>query len=154
MVRHLMLACVEQRFAATRASHPVQWLADNGSAYTARETLEFAIAPGLVASFAPVRSPESNGVSEAFVKTLKCDYARIQSRPDAATLLQMLPPRIDDYNQHHPHGGLQMRSLREFIQCHSSPLISLTGEQLHLPCHASPIRLISPTSNGRLLSRI
>jgi putative transposase len=30
MVRDLMLACVEQRLAATRAPHPVQWLADNG----------------------------------------------------------------------------------------------------------------------------
>src|SRR6201986_1550688 len=83
MVRDLMLACVERRFGATRTTHPVQWLADNGSAYTARETLEFAAALGLVACFTPVRSPESNGVSEAFVKTLKRDYARIQPRPDA-----------------------------------------------------------------------
>ena len=36
MVRDLMLACVERRFAAIRAPYPVQWLADNGSAYTAR----------------------------------------------------------------------------------------------------------------------
>ena len=116
-----MLACVEQRFAATRAPHPVQWLADNGSAYTARETLEFAVALGLVACFTPVRSPESNGVSEAFVKTLKRDYTRIQPRPDATTVLQMLPLWIDDYNQNHPHSGLQMRSPREFIQSHSQP---------------------------------
>jgi putative transposase len=75
MVRNLMLACVEQRFNALRAPHPVQWLADNGSAYTARETLEFAAALSLVPCFTPVRSPESNGVSEAFVKTLKRDYA-------------------------------------------------------------------------------
>ncbi len=34
MIRDLMLACVERRFAALRAPHPVQWLADNGSAYT------------------------------------------------------------------------------------------------------------------------
>ena len=71
--------------------------------------------------FTPVRSPESNGVSEAFVKTLKRDYTRIQPRPDATTVLQMLPLWIDDYNQHHPHSGLQMRSPREFIQCHSQP---------------------------------
>jgi putative transposase len=121
MVRDLMLACVERRFAATRTPNPVQWLADNGSAYTARETLEFATALGLVACFTPVRSPESNGVSEAFVKTLKRDYARIQPRPDAATVLQMLPSWIEDYNDNHPHSGLQMRSPREFIQCQSQP---------------------------------
>ena len=44
MVRDLMLACVERRFAAIRAPYPVQWLADNGSAYTAAETLVFAAA--------------------------------------------------------------------------------------------------------------
>jgi putative transposase len=71
MVRDLMLACVERRFNALRAPHPVQWLADNGSAYAAHETLEFAPALALVPCFTPVRSPESNGVSEAFVKTLK-----------------------------------------------------------------------------------
>jgi transposase InsO family protein len=81
-----MLACVERRFATLRAPHPVQWLADNGSAYTARETLDFAAALSLVPCFTPVRSPESNGVSEAFVKTRKRDYARIQPRPDAPTV--------------------------------------------------------------------
>ena len=121
MVRDLMLACVERRFGATRTTHPVQWLADNGSAYTARETLEFAAALGLVACFTPVRSPESNGVSEAFVKTLKRDYARIQPRPDAATVLQVVPNWIEDYNNHHPHSGLRMQSPREFIHCQSQP---------------------------------
>ena len=82
-----MLVCVERRFDTLRVPHPVQWLADNGSAYTARETLNFAAALGLVTCFTPVRSLESNGVSEAFVKTLKRDYARIQPRPDTLTVL-------------------------------------------------------------------
>ncbi len=102
-----------RRTAVQRSSGrhtPVQWLADNGSAYAARETLEFAaaLAP-LVPCFTPVRSPESNGVSEAFVKTLKRDYARIKPRPDALTVLQQLPAWIDDYNENHPHSGLRMR---------------------------------------------
>ena len=59
MIRDLMLACVEQRFAALRAPHPVQWLADNGSAYAAHDTRDFAVALNLVACFTPVRSPES-----------------------------------------------------------------------------------------------
>lgn len=121
IVRDLMLTCIERRFAALRAPHLIQWLADNGSAYTARETLQFAAALGLVACFTPVRSPESNGVSEAFVKTLKRDYARIHPRPDAATVLSMVPEWIEDYNEHHPHSGLKMRSPREFIQCQSQP---------------------------------
>jgi transposase InsO family protein len=121
MIRDLMLACVERRFAALRAPHPVQWLADNGSAYTAHDTRDFAVALNLVACFTPVRSPESNGVSEAFVKTLKRDYARIHPRPDAAAVLQQLPAWIEDYNEVHPHKGLQMRSPREFIRAQSQP---------------------------------
>ena len=105
-VRDLMLTCVERRFNALRAPHPVHWLADNGSAYAARETLEFAVALSPVPCFKPVRSPESNGVSEAFVRTLKRDYARLQPQPDALTVLQQLPNWIDDYNNHHPHSGL------------------------------------------------
>ncbi|WP_424140393.1 integrase core domain-containing protein, partial [Roseomonas chloroacetimidivorans] len=74
-----------------------------------------------VACFTPVRSPESNGVSEAFVKTLKRDYARIHPRPDAAAVLQQLPAWIEDYNEAHPHKGLRMRSPREFIRAQSQP---------------------------------
>lgn len=121
MVRDLMVACVEARFTSLRAPQPVQWLADNGSAYTAAETLAFAAALGLVPCFTPVRSPESNGVSEAFVKTLKRDYARVQPRPDADTVLERLGSWIADYNEHHPHRGLGMRSPREFIRAQLQP---------------------------------
>ena len=48
----------------------------------------FAAALNLVPCFMPVRSPESNGVCEAFVKTLKRDYARVNPRPDAISVLQ------------------------------------------------------------------
>jgi transposase InsO family protein len=121
MVHDLMLACVEWRFNALSAPHPVQWLADNGSAYAAHETLELAAELALVPCFTTVRSPESNGVSEAFVKTLKRDYARIQPRPDALTVLQQLPAWTDDYNENHPHSGLRMRSPHEFIRSQSQP---------------------------------
>jgi transposase InsO family protein len=122
MIRDLMLACVERRFATLRAPNPVQWLADNGSAYIAHDTRDFAVALNLVACFTPVRSPESNGVSEAFVKTLKRDYARIHPKPDAATVLQQIPAWIEDYNDFHPHKGLRMRSPREFIRAKFQPV--------------------------------
>jgi putative transposase len=91
MIRDAMLACVEGRFGDIRAPHPIQWLADNGSPYTAKDTIDFATALNLVPCFTPVRSPESNGVYEAFVKTLKRDYARVNLRPDALAVLQQLP---------------------------------------------------------------
>jgi len=39
MVQSVMLACVEKRFADVKILQPVEWLSDNGSCYTARETI-------------------------------------------------------------------------------------------------------------------
>ena len=97
MVRDLMIAAVERRFGTPKAPHRIEWLSDNGSAYIAKPTAETAAALGLTLLFTPVRSPESNGMSESFVKTLKRDYARVTILPDAATILAKLPDWIEDY---------------------------------------------------------
>jgi transposase InsO family protein len=61
--------------------HVVEWLSDNGSAYIAKDTLDTATALGLRLYFTPLRSPESNGIAEAFVKTFKRDYASFIDAP-------------------------------------------------------------------------
>jgi len=61
-----------------------------------------------------------NDVCEAFVKTLKRDYARVNPRPDAISVLQQIPVWFEDYNTVHPHSGLRMRSPREFIALQSA----------------------------------
>lgn len=116
MVRDLMVTAVERRFGATKVTHAVEWLSDNGSAYIAKDTADTARALGLTLLFTPVRSPESNGMSEAFVKTLKRDYARVTILPDADTILTLLPAWIEDYCEVHPHSGLKFHSPREFIR--------------------------------------
>lgn len=55
-------------------------------------------------------------LSEAFVKTLKRDYARVTILPDADTILTLLPTWIEDYCEVHPHSGLKFRSPRELIR--------------------------------------
>jgi putative transposase len=117
-VRDLMLLAVEHRFGTLAAPQPVEWLADNGSCFTAHETLAFAHAIRLVPCFTPVRSPESNGIAEAFVKTFKRDYVRLNPRPDAAAVLAALDAWFEDYNQMHPHRALGMRSPRQFLRAH------------------------------------
>lgn len=57
-----------ERCGYLRALHPVEHLSDNGSRYTAKEARDFATSLNLVPSFTPVKSPESNGMSKAFVK--------------------------------------------------------------------------------------
>lgn len=113
MVRDMMLDAVESRFGDTRTPHPIEWLSDNGSPYTAKATRDFAAALNLVPCYTPVASPQSNGMAEAFVKTFKRDYVRISPIPDAKTALPLIAGWIEDYNENHPHSGLKMRSPRE-----------------------------------------
>lgn len=110
----MMLEAVENRFGACRTPTPIEMLTDNGSAYTARETRIFARQIGLKSCFTPVKSPQSNGISEAFVHTLKRDYVHVSPLPNARHALALLATWIDDYNENHPHSGLKMRSPREF----------------------------------------
>ncbi len=74
-----MLETVETRFAALRAPSTLEWLTDNGSAYTARETRDFATTLDLVPCFTPVQSPQSNGIAESCVQTFKRDYVGINA---------------------------------------------------------------------------
>lgn len=97
MVCNLMIACCERWFGATKTPHPVEWLSDNGSAYIAKETAQTAAALGLRLLHTPVRSPQSNGIAEAFVKTLKRDYARSAILADAETVMRLLPAWFEDY---------------------------------------------------------
>jgi putative transposase len=116
MIRDLMLESVERRFGAAGVPHPIQWLSDNGSCYRAHETIDFADRLGLVPCFTPVRSPQSNGMAEAFVKTFKRDYVYVHDRPDAKTVLSQLSAWFEDYNESHPHKALRLKSPREFIR--------------------------------------
>lgn len=127
MIRDLMLESVERRFGSLRVPQPIQWLSDNGSCYRAHETIDFAIALGLVPCFTPVRSPQSNGMAEAFVKTFKRDYVYVHDRPDAQTVLAQLPAWFEDYNEIHPHKELRMKSPREFIRSNQQPAACPVG---------------------------
>ena len=95
-VRDMMLEAVEKRFADTCAPHPIEHLSDNGSPYTAKDTRDFAAALNLVPCFTPVRSPESNGMAESFVKTFKRDYVRVHPLPDAPAALRQIAGWIAD----------------------------------------------------------
>jgi Integrase core domain len=53
-------------------------------------------------------------MAEAFVKTIKRDYARVAIRPDAASVLHRLDGWFEHYNNIHPHKALGYRSPREF----------------------------------------
>jgi transposase InsO family protein len=62
----------------------------------------------------PAYSPESNGMAEAFVNTVKRDYIHGADLSDGETVIRQLPGWIDDYNRIAPHSFLGMRSPKEF----------------------------------------
>ena len=68
----------------------------------------------------PVQSPQSNGMAEAFVRTIKRDYARVSSLPNARTVIDTLPIWFEHYNTVHPHKALGYLSPREFIASRQS----------------------------------
>lgn len=111
-----MLGAVEKRFGQHLPSEPLEWLTDNGSAYRAHETRAFARMLGLAPCTTRVRSPESNGIAESFVKTIKRGYISIMPKPDSQMAVINLAVAFSHYNEHHPHSALGYCSPREFIR--------------------------------------
>lgn len=115
MIRDLMAETIESRFGLVdRLPHRIEWLTDNGSAYTAHDTRNFALSMGLAVCKTPVQSPESNGMAEGFVKTFKRDYVHVNRLDSASVVLEQLPGWFEDYNEIAPHKGLKMKSPREY----------------------------------------
>jgi putative transposase len=103
----LMIEIVERRVRlVNRLPVTIEWLSDNGSPYTARETRRLAREIGLLPCTTPIESPQSNGIAEAFQNRLKRDYARVSRRPDAASVMRQLDGWFEHYNTVHPHKGL------------------------------------------------
>lgn len=114
MAQNAIPGAVERRFGGDKTGKWVEWLTDNGSCFIARETMALARETGLINCFTPVRSPESNGMAEAFVKTIKRDYASWKNISDAKTVMAGMGDWIEDYNEIAPHKGLGWLSPREF----------------------------------------
>ena len=108
MVGDLMMQTVEYRFGANRTVQvEIEWLSDNDSCDTAAETRSFARTLVLKPVTIPVRSPQSNGMSESLVKTIKRDYVSLALRPDARTEMQHLGSWFEHYNTKHPRSALK-----------------------------------------------
>ncbi|UTJ23185.1 IS3 family transposase [Escherichia coli] len=119
-VQDVMLGAVERRFGNELPASPVEWLTDNGSCYRANETRQFARMLGLEPKNTAVRSPESNGIAESFVKTIKRDYISIMPKPDGLTAAKNLAEAFEHYNEWHPHSALGYRSPREYLRQQAS----------------------------------
>lgn len=105
-----MLGAIEKRFGDKVPEQSIQWLTDNGSAYRAHETRQFARELNLEPCTTAISSPQSNGMAERFVKTMKEDYIAFMPKPNVRTALHNLAVAIEHYNENHPHSALGYRS--------------------------------------------
>lgn len=88
LVGDLMMIAVENRFGPNgKPPKPIERLTDNGNCYTVAETNSFAKQLGLKRVTTSVTSPQSDGMSESFVKTLKRDFAKLADRNDSQTVM-------------------------------------------------------------------
>jgi len=116
LLRDVMVQTMLTRFGAMEQmpTSATQWLTDNGSAYIAKDTRQFASNLSLIAYRTPFRSSQSTGMAEAFVKTFERDYASVNPTPDGPAVLEKLVEWFADYNTVHPHSALKYRSPNEF----------------------------------------
>ncbi len=108
---------VNKRFGSLEpVPDTLQLLTDNGAAYRSKRTLALLKALNIKDCKTVVASPQSNGMAESFVKTLKRDYLPFIDLQSAETALSCLPEMIERYNNEHPHSALGYLSPREFRQ--------------------------------------
>lgn len=115
-IQYLMLQSLEHRFGDIKTPHPIQWLSDNGPQFIANDTKWLGKACGFDVRTTPSYSPESNGMAEAFVKTIKRDYVYVNDVQSAEQVMNDLPRYFEDYNEVAPHKGLKMLSPRMFLR--------------------------------------
>ncbi len=114
-IKDLMILAVERRFGGTlRTKREIEFLTDRGSIYRAYEVQQLARRLGLKSCFTRAYSPQSNGMAEAFVKTIKRDYVYVRDCVSADRTLKLLGAWMEDYNTKAPHSGLGMRSPLEY----------------------------------------
>ena len=114
-VRDALALAYERRFPGNQAPKTkIEWLTDNGGIFIANETQLFAEGLGFIPCQTPAYSPESNGMSEAFVKRFKQDYVYVNELWDAEEVLGKLSLWATDFNENHPHKSLKMMSPSEF----------------------------------------
>ena len=113
-IQSLMIMAVERRFGAFHTGREIEFLSDRGSIYRSYAVQLLARKIGLKSCFTRAYSPESNGMSEAFVKTIKRDYVYVSDCYSAEVTMGLLEGWIKDYNTVAPHSGLGMRSPVEY----------------------------------------
>ena len=102
-IQSLMFLSVKKRFKSLKAPRRIQWLSDRGA--RCHETMNKARHLGLKSCFTAPYTPESNGMSEAFVATMKKDYIYTSDCSSAQAVMKLFKNWIEDSNNVASHSG-------------------------------------------------
>jgi putative transposase len=103
------------RFGEDRSQiRGIEFLSDNGPEYASHILRNFLEKMGMVPCRTPCRSPESNGIAEAFFGSFKRDYVYQNQIETAEDIKKQVPGWIRHYNEVAPHSALKMRSPARF----------------------------------------
>jgi len=114
-IEKLMIKSVKTRFKTFRTPRQIEFLSDRGSIYRATSVQAIARTLGLKSCYTAAYSPESNGMSEALVKTIKRDYVYNNDCYSAEVVMRMIKGWFKDYNEEAPHSALGMKSPKEYL---------------------------------------
>lgn len=113
-VQSIMINAVEKRFGKLRTDREIEFLSDRGAIYRSYNVQALGKTLGLKSCYTAPYSPESNGMSEALVKTIKRDYVYMNDCDTGDNVIAMLGNWFDDYNRNAPHSALGMKSPLEY----------------------------------------
>lgn len=114
-LQEMVREAVFRRFGAEREKvRGLEFLSDNGPEYICKKLRTMLQGFGIVVCHTPRRSPESNGLAEAFFGTFKRDYVYQGELENMEEVGWKLPRWIQDYNDVAPHSALGMKSPTQF----------------------------------------
>ena len=114
-LQEMVREAVFRRFGTeTQGAQTIEFLSDNGPEYACRKLRNVLQGFGMLICRTPRRSPESNGLVEAFFGGFKRDYVYQGELENREAVARKLPEWIEDYNQIAPHSALGMKSPTEF----------------------------------------
>lgn len=114
-LQEMVRETVFQRFGnETWKARSLEFLSDNGPEYACRKLRTVLQGFGMAVCRTPRRSPESNGLAEAFFGSFKRDYVNQQELPSLEEIARQIPEWIKDYNEAAPHSALGMKPPAEF----------------------------------------
>jgi putative transposase len=110
----MLREAIFRRFGAARSrARGIEFLSDNGPEYTSHQFRPIVREMGLIPCHTPRRSPESNGLAEAFFGNFKPGYVYQACLETSEKVMRQLPAWIEHYNRQAPHSVLRMRAPAE-----------------------------------------